>query len=89
LSEGLSPAVLAFIFEAFGIPNVDLSTSDTWHVAPVFVILCYMPECLAMYLLSHDWEELVPTRSLAWVFLPVRAILEAIQHLKEPKSKQS
>lgn len=82
---GLSAAVLGLIFEAFGVPHVDLFASDTWHVASVFVAPRYMPGCSAIDALSHDWEELVPTGSLAWIFPPVRAIPKALQHLKEAR----
>jgi hypothetical protein len=80
---GVAPTVRAAIFEAFGVPTADLFASGTWHVASTFVTPQFTPGCAAADALNVDWRDLITPGGLAWIFPPVRAILKALQLVRE------
>jgi hypothetical protein len=80
---GMAPGVISQITEEFGRPSINLFASDTWHVAPAFVSLRFMPGCTAVDARSRDWRDLVLPSEMAWIFPPVRAVSQAIQKLRQ------
>jgi hypothetical protein len=85
---GLAESVFFQTCEWFGVrPVIDLFASDVNHHTERFVAEFYTPGCSAVHAFKLAWDKLVPPDKVAWVFPPIRSVIQVISLIKQFKIK--